>query len=607
MNGAAGSRGLLALIPRIVHYARPHRAPMALGFGLSALGIALDLAKPLPLAIVLDSILGSKPPPALLGSWFAVLDPMVQLGLAAVAIVLIAACRGLTTMLANYLTIDVGQRMVNDLRIALWAHMQKLSLRFHNRQQTGDLLYRVMADTYAIQGIVMNGALPLVSAALMLTGMFVVMLRYDWVLACVALVVSPPLFLAIRWLTARIHGHAIAAREAESELYSRAETAIGAVKLVQAYGREDRVVQDFRVGSERSLALSLRLYSTETLFVLVVESLLAAGTAAIVWLGALRVMSGSLTIGQLTVFLSYLRDLYQPILSLSQNVAEIGTARAGLERVFTVLDTELDVKDAPDAVSLPPIRGEIRFENVSFAYDDGRPVLRDIDLRIAAGEHVAVVGRTGAGKSTLAGLVLRFFDPQHGRVTIDGHDLRRIRLASLRRQVTLMLQEPILFRATVFENIAWGSRNADLATVRDAARRTEALAFIDELPQGFETVLGQDGSTLSGGQRQRLALARALVRDTPIAILDEPTSALDMTTEALVWRNLEERLRGHTTIVIAHRLSTARRCDRILVIDEGAIIEQGPHDELMARRGAYFDLWRRHGAESAAAAVPEER
>ncbi|HUP37753.1 MAG TPA: ABC transporter ATP-binding protein [Candidatus Limnocylindria bacterium] len=607
MNGTAGSRGLLALIPRIAHYARPHRAPMSLGFGLSALGIALDLAKPLPLAIVLDSILGSKPPPALLGSWFAVLDPMVQLGLAAVTIVLIAACRGLTTMLSNYLTIDVGQRMVNDLRIALWAHMQKLSLRFHNRQQTGDLLYRVMADTYAIQGIVMNGALPLISAALMLTGMFVIMLRYDWVLASVALVVSPPLFLAIRWLSARIHGHATAAREAESELYSRAESAIGAVKLVQAYGREDRVVQDFRAGSERSLALSLRLYSTETLFVLVVESLLAAGTAAIVWLGALRVMSGSLTIGELTVFLSYLRDLYQPILSLSQNVAEIGTARAGLERVFTVLDTELDVKDAPDAVSLPPIRGEIRFENVSFAYDDGRPVLRDIDLRIAGGEHVAVVGRTGAGKSTLAGLVLRFFDPQHGRVTIDGHDLRRIRLASLRRQVTLMLQEPILFRATVFENIAWGSRNADLATVRDAARRTEALAFIDELPQGFETVLGQDGSTLSGGQRQRLALARALVRDTPIAILDEPTSALDMTTEALVWRNLEERLRGHTTIVIAHRLSTARRCDRILVIDEGGIIEQGPHDELMARRGAYFDLWRRHGAESAAAAVPEER
>ena len=607
MNGGAGSRGHRALIPRVLHYARPHRAPMALGFGLSAVGIVLDLAKPLPLAVVLDSVLGNKPPPAFLGPWFAHLDPMAQLGLAAAAIVLIAACRGLITMLANYLTIDVGQRMVNDLRIALWIHLQKLSLRFHDRQQTGDLLFRVMADTYAIQGIVMNGALPLISAALMLGGMFAVMLRYDWVLACVALVIAPPLYLAIRWLTARIHGHATEAKQAESELYSRAETAIGAVKLVQAYGREDRVVQDFRAGSERSLALSLRLYGTETLFVLVVESLLAAGTAAIVWLGALRVMSGTLTIGELTVFLSYLRDLYQPVLSLSQNLAEITSARVGLERVFSILDTELDVKDAPDAVPLPPVTGEIRFEDVSFAYDDGRPALRNITLRIGAGEHVALVGRTGAGKSTLAGLVLRFFDPQHGRVTIDGHDLRRVQLASLRRQVTLMLQEPILFRAPVFDNIAWGSRNPDPAIVREAARRTEAESFILEMPQGYDTVLGEGGSTLSGGQRQRLALARALVRDTPIAILDEPTSALDVATEATVWSNLEDRLRGHTAIVIAHRLSTARRCDRLVVLEDGAIVEQGSHDELMARRGAYFDLWQRHGIEVAAAAVPEER
>jgi ABC-type multidrug transport system fused ATPase/permease subunit len=296
------------------------------------------------------------------------------------------------------------------------------------------------------------------------------------------------------------------------------------------------------------------------------------------------------------------------MLSLSQNVAEIGTARAGLDRVFSVLDTEVDVKDAPDAVSLPPVTGEIRFENVSFAYDDGRPVLRDVDLRIGPGEHVALVGQTGAGKTTLAGLVPRFFDPQRGRVTIDGHDLRRVRLASLRRQVTLMLQEPILFRATVYDNIAWGSRSPDLATVREAARRTEAESFIEALPEGYETVLGEAGSTLSGGQRQRLALARALVRDTPIAILDEPTSALDVATEAKVWRNLEERLRGHTAIVIAHRLSTARRCDRILVLEDGAVVEQGSHDELMARRGHYFELWQRHGIEAAAAAAtPEER
>jgi ATP-binding cassette subfamily B protein len=580
---------------------------MAGGFGLSVLGIALDLAKPLPLAIVLDSILGSKPPPAFLGSWFAALGAMAQLAVAAGAIVLIAVCRGMTTMLANFLTIDVGQRMVNDLRIALWTHLQKLSLRFHHRQQTGDLLFRVMANTFAIQGLLMNGALPLISAAVMLVGMFTVMLRYDWVLAAVALVVCPPLYLAIRWLTARIHGHATAAQAAESELYSRAQSAIGAVKLVQAYGREDRVVQDFRAGSERSLALSLRLYGTETLFVLVVESLLAAGTAAIVWLGALRVMSGTLTIGALTVFLSYLRDLYQPVLSVSQNLSEISSARVGLERVFSVLDTELDVKDAPDAVALPPITGAIDFEGVSFAYDDGRPVLRGIDLHIAPGEHVALVGRTGAGKSTLAGLVLRFFDPRGGRVAIDGHDLRRVTLASLRRQVTLLLQEPIIFHATVADNIAWGSRNPDPARLREAARRTEADSFIQALPQGYDTLLGEDGSTLSGGQRQRLALARALVRDTPVVILDEPTSALDVATEAQVWRNLEEQLRGHTLLMIAHRLSTARRADRIVMIEDGAIVEEGTHDALMTRRGAYFHLWHGRGTEGAAPTLGEAR
>lgn len=586
---------VLSHLRRVLGYLRPHRARFAGGALLTLLGIGLDLVKPWPLAFVLDVVLGDDPPPAWLAPVAARFGAPGLLGAACIAIVIITFARGAATVAANYLTIEVGQRMVNDLRTALYAHLQKLSLKFHHKQQTGDLLFRVMADTYSAQGLVMNGFLPLVSAAVMLAGMFAVMLHYDWQLALVALVVCPPLYLAITRITGRIHRQAAEQKAAESDLYVRAETTIGAVKLVQAYGREERAVADFRRGSERSLALALSLYSTETVFGLVVDSVLAAGTALLVWVGATHVMEGRIGIGDLTIFLSYLRDLYQPIQSVTANLAEISSSNAGLERVFVVLDVEPDVQDAPHAHPLPAARGEIRLEQVTFGYDEATPVLRGIDLTIAPGEKVALVGRTGAGKTTLASLVLRFFDPHKGRVLVDGHDLRDVTLASLRRQMTLMLQEPILFHTTVKDNIGFGD-DVPLETIREAARRAEAEPFILELPEGYDALVGEDGVTLSGGQRQRLALARALLRETPIVILDEPTSALDLTTEALVWRNVESLLRGKTAILIAHRLSTARLADRIIVIERGAILEQGSHDELIARRGEYASLWQRHAA-----------
>lgn len=586
------------LVGRTVAYLRPHRTRFLGGVGLTGLGILLDVVKPIPLAIVLDVVLGGRSLPGWLQPVLGGFDRPGILAAAALSIVVLTAARGASTVAANYLTIDTGQRMVSDLRTALYGHLQKLSLRFHNQQQTGDLLYRVMSDTFSAQGLVMNGLLPLASAAVMLAGMFAVMLSYDLELALVALVVCPPLYFAITRISGRIHQQASVSREAESALYARTESTIGAVKLVQAYGREEGAIAEFRSGSERSLALSLKLYSTQTVFSFVVDSVLAVGTAALVWLGALHVLEGRLEIGQLTIFLSYLKDLYGPIQSVSQNLAEISSSRAGLERVFKVLDIEPDVKDAPHARPLPAVAGRVRFENVHFAYDDGRPVLSGVSLDLKPGEHVALLGPTGAGKSTLASLLVRFYDPQAGRVTIDGHDVRDVTLLSLRQQVTVMLQEQILFHTSIRDNIAFGSPRP-FEDVRRAAQRAEADGFIDQLPDGYDTVIGEDGSTLSGGQRQRLALARALLRSAPIVLLDEPTSALDLDTEERVWAHVDELLAGKTAIIIAHRLSSARRADRIVLIDGGVVVEQGSHDELLAHRGTYARLWESHGGGAA--------
>jgi ATP-binding cassette, subfamily B, bacterial len=595
MNADQPSLKSTPTLSRVLGYLRPHRGRFAGGLALTLLGVGLDLLKPLPLAVILDTILGQRPLHPILEPWLLGFSGTPLLAVAAAAIVVITIAIGAATVGSNYLTIDVGQRMVNDLRTALYVHLQKLSLKFHNKQQTGDLLFRVMADTFSIQGMVMNGLLPLARSSLMLVGMFAVMFRYDWGLALVALLVCPPLYLTITRLSSRIHGQATASKQAESDLYSKAATAIGAVKLVQAYGREERSAADFRRGSEKSLALSLRLYSTETLFMLIVDSVLAVGTAVLVFLGAQHVLSGQLSIGELIVFLAYLKEMYAPIQTMSQNFAELSSARAGLDRVFSVLDVQADIQDAPGAVPLPPVRGDVRLEDVSFAYDEGRPVLKGVSLHIRAGERIALVGKTGAGKSTLASLVLRFFDPQAGRVTIDGYDLRQVTLGSLRPQVTLMLQEPILFHTTVTENIAFGA-DVPFEKIQEAARRAEAEPFILALPQGYDTVLGEDGADLSGGQRQRLALARALLREAPIVILDEPTSSLDLGTEALVWKNVEELLRGKTSLVIAHRLSTARQAHRIVVMGDGRILEIGTHDELVERGGAYAQLWARHSS-----------
>jgi ATP-binding cassette subfamily B protein len=584
---------LATVVHRVLAALAPHKGRFLLGVAASFGGVGLELLKPLPLAVVLDVVLAGRPLPAPFSGSAAGLGRESLLAIACLAVVVLTVLRGGLAVAASYLTVDVGQRLVHDLRTALYAHLQKLSLQFHARQQTADLLYRVMSDTYGVQALVMGGLLPLASSLVTVGAMLLVMIRFDATMGVAAALAAPPLYVALRRVSARVHRQALAIHAAESELMSRADATIGAVKLVQAYGREKGALDEFRRGSERSLALSLRLYTSEAALVLLVDSLLAVGLAALLWLGALRVLEGQLSIGGLTVFLAYLRGMYGPVQGLTQNLSEVASARAGLDRVFTVLDEEPDIQDRPGARPLPPLRGEIRLDGVSFAFEPGTPVLQDVDLRISAGEMVALVGRTGAGKSTLASLVLRFFDPQRGRVRLDGCDLREFTLESLRRQVTLMLQEPIVFHASVADNVAFGAPDTSFEKIAEAARRAEADAFIRALPQGYDTLLGQDGCTLSGGERQRLALARAILREAPVLILDEPTSALDTATEALVWDNVDTLLRARTVLVIAHRLSTARRADRIVVLEHGRVVEEGSHEQLLDRNGLYAELWSR--------------
>jgi ATP-binding cassette, subfamily B, bacterial len=577
------------LLRRILGYLGPYRLPFAAALGQVFLISALELAKPWPLKLVVDHALAGHPVPwDALAGW----SPEGLVAAAALGLVTIYLLLAGFTLLNNYTTIAIGQRMVNDLRRDLFGHLQRLSLGFHSRHHVGDLLYRVTADTYAIQTVTMNGLFPVLSALVLVIGMFVVLVRLDALLTVLALAVVPALFVSIVRLHARITGAAQQARERESAVYSLVQRAMSAVRVIQAFTTEDVEHRRFVTASRRSLDASLRLYTLQTLHAGVVNVVIAVGTALVIWVGARRVLAGALTVGELIVFVSYLASLYVPVSTMLRTWGLVLAAKAGIQRVFEVLDVERDLPDG--ARTFPPsgARGEVAWEGVSFEYGPGRPVLRGIDLRVPAGRTVAIVGPTGAGKSTLLSLVPRFYDPQRGRVTIDGSDVRDFQLASLRRQIAIVLQPPLVFPVSIRENIAYGRPEASLDEVVKAARQAAADDFIARLPTGYDTVVGESGVTLSEGEKQRLTIARAILRDAPILLLDEPTSSVDAGTEALIMRALERLAAGRTTFVIAHRLSTVRAADLIVVLRDGAIVEAGTFDQLLGRGGAFATLYR---------------
>src|SRR5262245_25781266 len=586
------------MLKKLLPYLAPYRW-LAVWALLQVFLIAgFELLKPWPLQVVIDNVLGGKP-----FSFGALTSSPARLLLfACVGIVVVHLGAGALSLLHNYTTIRVGQQMVNDLRSALYAHLQRLSLAFHSRQRVGDLLYRITADSFAVQTMIMNGALPILSALVLLAGMLVILFPLDPVLTLLALTIVPMLFVLISLFNRKIVDIAGEVRTTESRVYSLVQWGMSAIKLVQAFTKEEEEHRRFMGASRESLRATLRLYSWQTLYSGAVNLVIAAGTALVIFVGARAVISGTLSIGQLMVFISYLAQLYAPINQITQSWGLIAGARVGARRIFEILDTEADLKEGVRNFPAEGARGDVVWSGVSFGYRTDAPVLTGIDLHVPAGTKVAVVGATGAGKSTLLGLLPRFYDPSAGSVTIDGVDIREYRLQSLRRQISMVLQPPLIFPLSLRDNIAYGRPGADDPAIERAARLARIDDLIASLPEGYDTIVGESGAALSEGEKQRVTIARALLRDAPILILDEPTSALDVTTEALVMAGIERLMAGRTTFIIAHRLSTVRRCDRIVVLRDGAIAEAGTLSELLHHDGLFAEYYRTQFAPQEAGA-----
>jgi ATP-binding cassette subfamily B protein len=576
------------MFKKILKYLWPYRLPFIVALVEVFIMSGCELLKPWPLKIIIDNVLSGKPAPWVFAKGFSHSSLLL---LATGGLVIIYLVLGAITLLNNYTTIKIGQKMVNDMRRDLFDHLQRLSLAFHNRRQVGDLLYRVTSDTYAIQSLTMNGVFPIVTAIILLGGMFAVMIKIDWELTALSLTVCPVLFVSISLMSRKITSASVLARQEESEVYSIVQRAMSAIRIIQAFTKEEEEQRKFMIASDRSLGASLRLYTLQTFYSGIVNVVMAVGTALVVWVGANHVMSGRLTVGGIIVFTTYLASLYGPINTICQTWGMLQGAKVGVDRVFEILEIERDLAEGSRSFAKAGTRGKVTWENVSFHYSSQQPVLKNINLSVRPGEKIAFVGPTGVGKSTLVSLIPRFYDPREGRVLVDDVDIRDYRLKSLRGQVSMVLQPPLVFPISVRENIAYGRPEAGLEEVITAAKLARIHDSIERLPEKYDTVVGEQGATLSEGERQRITIARAILRDSPILILDEPTSSVDAETEALIMEGLERLTTGRTTFIIAHRLSTVRKADRIVVLGKGEIIEQGTFNELIKAEGHFAALY----------------
>jgi ABC-type multidrug transport system fused ATPase/permease subunit len=578
----------------VLPYLRPHRRLAGASLLMVVASSAMALLAPWPLAILIDTVLGSRPLPSLLGA----LDGLSRYELLAAAVIGGLVVTGLVHGLAvvdDYVNTKLDQSMVLDLRSEMFRHAHMLSLAWHDKKKTGLLMYQINNQASALGSITVSIP-PLLQSALTLAGMFFIVYRIEPTLALVALSVVPFIYYSAGYYARRIQPRVLHVRNLEGTSLSIVHEAMAMLRVIIAFGHEQYEHQRFRAQARKAVDARVDLTVRQTLFSLIVTMTTAIGSALVLAFGAYYVIKGRMSVGELLVVMGYIAALYKPLEQISHTVSNLQQQFISLRNALDLLDTEPEIIERDDAVGLRRVAGHVAFEDVSFGYH-GRPgTLKDISFQVRAGSRVGVVGPTGAGKSTLLHLLPRFYDPHHGRIVIDGHDIRDLRLDALREQISIVQQEPLLFAGSIRSNIGYGRLDATEEEIVEAARDANAHDFISALPKGYDTELGERGAMLSGGERQRIAVARAFLKDAPILILDEPTSAIDSRTEAVILEALARLMEGRTTFMVAHRLSTIRDSDLTLVVNHGAVVEQGTHDDLLAAGGLYAEL---HDAQNA--------
>ncbi|HUS35155.1 MAG TPA: ABC transporter ATP-binding protein [Verrucomicrobiae bacterium] len=571
---------------RVAQFYSPEKPRIAAALALMFLSVGASLLKPWPLAWIVDSVLGTKPLPSWLESFVANANQASRLGIFAAIILVLHAGQGALQALQNFTSIKAGLNALARVRNELFAKLQTLSLRFYHRADQGDLIYRSTWDTYAFQTLFQQGVITFLNAFLSLIVMVAIMWNVNGRLTLAALMTFPMLLITMAFFGRKMKARSLAAHQADSKVSSLTQQSIASVALTQSSVREREEQTRFNSQAETARQARVTQHGLELFYWLIIAVVFGAGTSALVFLGAREVAATRLTLGEMLIFLAYLAQLYEPLNQLSHVGTTVSDASASAGRVIELLDTAPEVKETSNPQSFPA-QPTIELNKACFGYDPKTAVLQDASLRIEAGSSIALIGPSGAGKTTLLQLLPRFYDPDSGVVKIGGIDARELKLDELRKHIAYVQQEPILLPTTVAENIGYGRAGASRAEIETAAGNANADVFIQRLPQGYDTIVGEGAARLSVGEKQRLSLARAFLKNAPILLLDEPTSSLDVETEELVVQSLHELMRGRTTLIVAHRLATIRGVDRIVVLDGGRIVEEGKPEDLLAREGYY--------------------